>query len=435
MPKPKYFGMDAESWSPGWDFVVGLPGDIYDKAVSSGWITLDSILSEPYIKRSTENINYRVNCEPFNGFKIDVQGNSTYAENFQEYFRANAFGNFEVFTPTNSGNYSASTMLIKTAFMGDNGDDESSPVFDQMLANRSVIADRIAKNNSAWVSEVNEYVFDTIAGSYFPKGYSASSMEVLLYSFLSAYSGQDAANIKLTPFQRVPFPNWNVTYNGLVGIPAVGALFKTVNITHSYRSTYTISNWASNVYYDENNPVQTYENNSNIIPKIEINQMVLNEQFMPLIGVDVGFQNSLTCNVQLKKSRSLTMSFSTNQLTEVVGREIVLGAGYRIKGLKFNIVSMTGGGNKKTVSNDLVLKLDIGFKRDKTTLRRIDENNCQVSSGQDKINIYLTGDYQFSTRLSAQAFFKRDMNTPFVSTSFPTATTFAGLMIRFNLAQ
>ena len=435
MPKPKYFGMDAESWSPGWDFVVGLPGDIYDKAVSSGWITLDSILSEPYIKRSTENINYRVNCEPFNGFKIDVQGNSTYAENFQEYFRANAFGNFEVFTPTNSGNYSASTMLIKTAFMGDNGDDESSPVFDQMLANRSVIADRIAKNNSAWVSEVNEYVFDTIAGSYFPKGYSASSMEVLLYSFLSAYSGQDAANIKLTPFQRVPFPNWNVTYNGLVGIPAVGALFKTVNITHSYRSTYTISNWASNVYYDENNPVQTYENNSNIIPKIEINQMVLNEQFMPLIGVDVGFQNSLTCNVQLKKSRSLTMSFSNNQLTEVVGREIVLGAGYRIKGLKFNIVSMTGGGNKKTVSNDLVLKLDIGFKRDKTTLRRIDENNCQVSSGQDKINIYLTGDYQFSTRLSAQAFFKRDMNTPFVSTSFPTATTFAGLMIRFNLAQ
>ena len=326
-------------------------------------------------------------------------------------------------------------MLIKTAFVGDNGDSEESPVFDQMLANRSVIADRIAKNNPTWVSQVNEYVFDTIAGDYFPKGYGASSMEVLLYSFLSAYSGQDAANIKLTPFQKIPFPNWSVTYNGLTNIPAVGSLFKTVNLTHSYRSTYTLSNWARNVYYDENNPVQTYESNSNIIPKIEINQMVLNEQFMPLIGVDVGFQNSLTCNVQLKKSRSLTMSFSNNQLTEVVGREIVLGAGYRIKGLKFNIVSLTGGNNKKTVSNDLVLKLDIGFKRDKTTLRRIDENNCQVSSGQDKINIYLTGDYQFSTRLSAQAFFKRDMNTPFVSTSFPTSTTFAGIMIRFNLAQ
>jgi cell surface protein SprA len=435
MPKPKYFGMNSDSWAPGWDFVVGLPGDIYDKAISNGWITLDSILSDPYIKRNTENLSYRVNCEPFNGFKIDIQGNTTYVENFQQYFRANAFGNFEVFTPTTSGNFSASTMLIKTAFVGDNGDDESSPVFDQMLANRSIIADRIAKNNPTWISQVNEYVFDTIAGNYFPKGYGASSMEVLLYSFLSAYSGQDASKIKLTPFQKIPFPNWSVSYNGLTSIPAVSSIFKTVNISHSYRSTYTISSWASNVYYNEDNPVQTFESNSNIIPKIEINQMVLNEQFMPLIGVDVGFQNSLTCNAQLKKSRSLTMSFSNNQLTEVVGREIVLGAGYRIKGLKFNIISMTGSGNKKTVSNDLLLKLDIGFKRDKTTLRRIDENNCQVSAGQDKINIYLTGDYQFSTRLSAQVFFKRDMNTPFVSTSFPTSTTFAGLMIRFNLAQ
>ena len=442
MPEPGYLGMIGSNGAPGWDFVVGLPGDIYDKAVSSGWITTDSILSDPYIRRNTENISYRVNCEPFNGFKIDIQGNSTYAETFQQYFRANAMGAFEVFTPTNTGNFTASSLMIKTAFVGDYGDEnDGSPLFDQMLANRSVIADRIAKGNAAWIANVNEYVFDTVVGDYFPKGYGASSMQVLLYSFLSAYSGKDAATISLTPFQKIPFPNWSLTYNGLANIPAVGAIFKTVNITHTYRSTYTISNWASNVYYDESNPVQTYEGNSNIIPEIDISQLVLNEQFMPLLGLDVGFQNSLTCNVQYKQSRSLTMSFSNNQLTEVNSREIVMGAGYRIKGLKFNIVSMTGGlapgggNNKKTVNNDLVLKLDLGFKKDKTTLRRVDENNSQVSAGQNRINIYLTADYQFSTRLSAQAFFKRDTNTPFVSTSFPTATTFAGVMIRFNLAQ
>jgi cell surface protein SprA len=231
-----------------------------------------------------------------------------------------------------------------------------------------------------------------------------------------------------------------VTYNGLTNIPAIGSIFKTVNLTHTYRSTYTISNWASNVYYDELNPIQTYESNTNIIPKVDISQLVLNEQFMPLLGIDVGFQNSLTCNAQYKQSRSLTMSFANNQLTEVVGKEIVVGAGYRIKNLKFNVISMNqigrgGNNNKKTVNNDLVLKVDVGFKKDKTTLRRVDENNSQVSAGQNKINIYITGDYQFSSRLSAQAFFKRDMNTPFVSTSFPTATTFAGIMIRFNLAQ
>ena len=81
----------------------------------------------------------------------------------------------------------------------------------------------------------------------------------------------------------------------------------------------------------------------------------------------------------------MTLSFTNNQLTEINGREIVIGAGYRIKNLTFNVVSLEGGGNK-TIKNDLVLKLDLGFKRDKTILRRIDENNNQVSAGQSKIN-------------------------------------------------
>ena len=435
--QPTYLGLSKTDMAPGWDFVVGIPNDIYTKAINNGWVTQDSILSDPYIKRSTETFSYRVNCEPFNGFKIDIQGNRNFANNLQQYFRYNeGTGQFDVFTPTTSGNFTSSCMLIKTAFTS-SGSNEStdSPIFDQMLANRIVIAERIARENPQWISQVNEYYFDTLAGDNFPKGYGASSTDVLLYSFLAAYSGQDAQNIKLNPFSKFPLPNWNLTYNGLTKIPAVGAVFKTFNINHSYRSTYTISNFASNVYYDPNNTIQVYENSNNIIPQYDISQLVLNEQFMPLIGIDVGFQNSLTCNVQYKMSRSLTMSFTNNQLTEVNGKELVVGAGFRIKNLKFNIVSMTGNKNKKTVKNDLVLKLDIGFKHDKTTLRRIDENNNQVSSGQRKLNFYLTGDYQFSSRLSAQAFFKYDTNTPFVSTSYPTSTTFGGLMVRFNLAQ
>ncbi|MCR5014418.1 MAG: cell surface protein SprA [Bacteroidales bacterium] len=446
MPKARYLGLDESFSAPGWAFIAGVPMPIFDDAVNNGWLTRDSILSEPYVTRTSQTLNYRVNCEPVFGFKLDIQGNRTYAENFQQYFRANSAGTFEIFTPTNGGNFSISTNLIKTAFVkeyddgnGDAGTSAGSPLFDQMLANRAIIADRIARGNSQWVAYVNEYYFDTISGARFPKGYNSSNMEVLLYSFLAAYSGQDAAKIQLTPFQLIPFPNWTLTYNGLTKIPAVASIFKTVNITHGYRSTYTISNWASNVYYDANNSIQTFENSDNIIPRYDITQMVLNEQFMPLIGVDVGFQNTLTANVQYKKSRALTISFSNNQLTEVNGHELVVGAGYRIKDLKFNVSSLTAGpkgrNNKKTVKNDLVLKVDIGFRHDKTILRRIDENNNQVSAGQNKINVYVTADYQFSTRLSAQAFFKRDMNTPFISTSFPTATTFAGVMIRFNLAQ
>ena len=278
-------------------------------------------------------------------------------------------------------------------------------------------------------------MYDSIAGDYFPKGYTSSSPEVLLYSFIAAYTGKDPNTMRLNAFPRFPLPNWSLTYNGLTNIPAIGKVFKTLSITHNYKSNYAINSWASNVYYDANNTIQTYENSGQIIPKYDITQIVLNEQYAPLICIDLGLQNQMTINLQYKKSRTMTLTFSNNQLTEVNGREIVVGAGYRIKDLSFAVISLGGKGSKQTIKNDLVLKLDIGYKRDITVLRRIDENNNQVSAGQNKINVYFTADYTFSQRLSAQAFLKYDLSIPFVANTFRNSTTYGGITIRFSLAQ
>lgn len=446
MPKAQYFGMNSSGWAPGVGFVLGSSfgsdANIFDKAVLNSinvedakrWLTTDSILSEPYVRRTTEAINYRVNTEPFQGFKIDFTGNRNYAENRQHYFRYNEMTNdFDIFTPTNNGNFTMSYFMAGTAFV--HSDSTTSKLFQNLMDYRKIIAERIARNNPQWIEQVNEYIYDSIAGDYFPRGYSSSSMDVLFYSFVAAYTGKDPNTITLNPFPRIPLPNWTLTFNGLTNIPAVGKIFKTFNISHSYKSNYAINSWASNVYYDENNTVQTYENSDIIIPRYDISQIVLNEQFTPLIGIDVGLQNSMTFNLQFKKSRTLTLSFSNNQLTEVNGQEIVVGGGYRIKNLSFNITPIGGGGKAQTIKNDLVLKLDIGLKKDITILRRIDENNNQVSAGQHKINFYLTADYNFSQRLSAQAFFKYDLTIPEVANTFKNSTTYGGVTIRFSLAQ
>mgnify|MGYP002624631121 CR=1 FL=1 len=446
MPKATYLGMDGTSWAPGIGFVLGntfgSDGDIFSKAVANSidvdelhrWLTTDSILSDPYLKRSTSTMNYRINAEPLSGLKIDFTGNRTEANNLQHYFRYNDLTNeFETFTPTNNGNFSMTYLMWKTSFVPDSTN--NSALFNALLDNRKIIAERIAKSNPQWIEHVNQYAYDSIAGDYFPVGYNSSSLDVLMYSFIAAYTGQDANKIKLNPFPAIPFPNWSLTYNGLTNIPALSKLFKSISITHSYKSSYSISSWASNVYYDPNNTIQTFENSDLIIPKYDIMQMVLSEQYMPLIGLDLGFQNSLTSNVQYKKSRTLTMSFSNNQLTEVNSHEFVIGAGYRIKDLSFSVKPIVGDGGSRTIKNDLILKLDLGFKYDKTILRRIDENNNQVSAGQHKVNIYLTADYTFSQRLSMQAFFKRDAATPFVSSSVKNSTTYAGVTLRFSLAQ
>lgn len=446
MPKTDYLGMNASGWSPGVGFVLGSNfgsnGNIFDKAVLNSinmeeakrWLTTDSILSDPYIRRKTETMNYRINTEPLPGIKIDFTGNRSYAENQQHYFRYNEMtNNFDVFTPTNNGSFSTSYFMAGTAFVS--SDSTSSRLFNNLMENRKIIAQRLARNNPQWIEQVNEYTYDSIAGDYFPKGYGSSSMDVLLYSFIAAYTGKDANTISLNPFPRIPLPNWNLTYNGLTNIPSISKLFKTVSITNSYKSNYAINSWASNVYYDESNSIQTFENSDLIIPKYDMAQIVLNEQFAPLIGIDLGLQNSMTFNLQYKKSRTMTLSFANNQLTEVNGREIVIGGGYRIKDLSFNVTPIGGNGKSQTIKNDLAMKLDIGFRRDITILRRIDENNNQVSAGQNKINFYLTADYSFSQRLAAQAFFKYDLTIPEVANTFRNSTTFGGITFRISLAQ
>lgn len=436
--KPDWVGLSTNGGAPGFGFVMGSNfgknDNIYNIAAANRWLTTDSILSSPYTRRKTESLNYRVNAEPFSGFKIDISGNRTYAENAQHYFRFNEMSeSYETFTPTNSGNFSTSFFMMGTSFAKETAN-ESSELFDALLSNREIIAERIAKGNPQWIQQINQYQYDTVAGGMFPVGYDAGSLEVLMYSFIAAYTGKDAKTMNLNPFPKIPLPNWTISFNGLTNIPAVSKLFKSVNISHSYKSTYTISSWSSNVYYDPNNTIQTFDNSNRIISQYDMQQLVLNEQFAPLIGIDLGLQNSMTCNFQFKKSRAMTLSFTNNQLTEINGREFVIGAGYRIKNLTFNVVSLEGG-KGKTVKNDLVLKLDLGFKRDKTILRRIDENNNQVSAGQSKINIYLTADYTFSQRLSSQVFFKHDMTNPFVANTFKNSQTFAGVTIRFSLAQ
>lgn len=310
---------------------------------------------------------------------------------------------------------------------------DSDELFNTLLTNRQDIAYRLARENEVWVGLGEPEVYDSIGKGFFPYGYGASSQEVLMYSFLSAYSGQDIDEVGLTMFKKFALPNWTVNFSGLTKIPAVKKIFKTFNITHSYKSNYSISTWASNINYVEENPLAVYEGTNIKVPEYDIAQIVVSEQYAPLIGVNMSFANNLAPSFEYKKSRSLTLSFINNQLTEVEGREIIIGCGYTFKDL--GIVVSSGSGNSKRNTNDLVLKLDIGFRKDITTLRSIDENYSQISSGQNRINIYLTADYDFSSRLGMQAFFKRDVTDPFVANSFKTTNTFAGVTLRFSLTQ
>jgi len=434
MLEPDLFGMNFINNAPGWGFVLGDETDIRQAAYQNNWISRDSILNQAFAKRSTISLNYKLNLEPVPGLRIDISGDKTSAFNFQEYFRADSVGNFQSFSPIESGNFSMSYGLWNTSFINAR-DDETSPLFDELIANRKIIANRLALDNPQWVEQGRPYVYDSIGMDFFPFGYTSISQEVVLYAFLAAYRGQDVNTISLNPFPRIPIPNWSVSYNGLTQIPAIGRIFRTINLTHSYRSSYAINSWRTNVDYDPNNRTKTYANSNVFIGRYDISQMSITEQFAPLIGIDISMQNSLTTRVEYKKQRNLAISFVNNQLTEIIGSEIIIGVGYRIRNLALVISNVTGGGRISRSTSDLILKLDLGFRTDKTTLRRIDERNSQVSAGQNKFNIYLTADYMLNDRFNLQAFYKQDMSDPFISNQFKSSMTHAGVSMRFSLAQ
>ena len=61
----------------------------------------------------------------------------------------------------------------------------------------------------------------------------------------------------------------------------------------------------------------------------DISAVSINEQFSPLIGVDVTLLNNMTMKLQYNKSRVMNLSMSSVQLVETNSDDIVFGVGKR----------------------------------------------------------------------------------------------------------
>ena len=432
-PEPDLMGVSfSEANAPGLGFVFGSQRDIRVDASQNGWITYDSILNNQYITKHNSNLGYKLNTDLLGAIRIDFDGTRVYAERFTANYRADADSVFHEYSPMNRGSFSISYSMIRTSFETRDSTGDSK-TYNTFLNERPVIAERLARGNPLWQEE---YYTDSVSGDKYPVGYGPNSQSVLYYSLLSAYSGQSSSSIAIydSPFPKFPLPNWRITFNGLTNIDAIAKVFRAINISSGYRSMLSINSWETNVTFDKNNPVELLPNSPNYLTAYNVGVVTMMEQFSPLIGVDVTMHNSLSARIDYKKSRTLTMSFSNNQITEIVGSEVVVGLGYRIKSIKFSMKSINGGG-KTNFNSDLNLKLDFGFRDNVTILRRIDELNNQISAGSKQYTLNFSADYMLSQSLQLRAYYNWTSNSPYVSSQFPNATTSAGFSLRFNLAQ
>ena len=321
--------------APSIPFVLGSQSEIRNIAANKGWITQDSSLNTQFKQNRSENLTLRSTVEPFNQFRIELNASKNTSSNNQEYFRWDNLQNgFNSFSPTETGNYSISFISFPTAFVGNN-DDYSSSTFSKFRGYRATIANRLASQNPNFQSSASsntgfpiEYLINngdtTITG-----GYGPTSQEVIIPAFLAAYGGKNPNNISLSQMPKIPLPNWRITYDGLIKIKAIKRYFKTFSLGHAYRSTYSVSSYTTNLDYINGDEINL--NNLSYQVQKEIAQVSINEQFSPLFKLDMLWKNSLITKVEIKNSRTLSLSLVNNQLTETNTKDYVIGTGFRIK--------------------------------------------------------------------------------------------------------
>ncbi len=432
MPEAGILGNNWSSNAPGMNFIFGYQPDSPDYFNKEGWLSNDERLNTAYTQFQNNTMNVRVTLEPFKDLKIEITADRTYSLNTQSYYKWNIED--EIFNETNRmemGTYSTSYITWGTAF-GGSLSNERSQYFENMKAYRIDVANRIASQDPRDIA-VND-------STGFPEGYGPTSQNVLLPSFIAAYSNKSPENVTLEPFPTIPLPNWRISYSGLSKIPFLQSIFKSVTVNHSYRSTYNVGSFTSNVNYTDTIvdgiivPNNINVNSDDYFPEFEFANVMITEQFAPLINFDMTLQNSLLARFEISKSRNLSLSFANNQLTEVTSQEFSIGLGYRFKDVPISFASL-GGGQGKTFKSDLNIKGDFSIRDNKTVLRSIDTDLNQISAGQKVSSIDISIDYMLSQSLTLRLFFNRITTNPFLPSQYRNSATKGGFSLRFSLAQ
>ncbi|MCU0462031.1 MAG: cell surface protein SprA [Bacteroidales bacterium] len=439
MPETKYLGMSDynDVLAPGWPFILGYNDTkFFDRAAASGWLSTDSLLNTPASSTSRLDISMRSMIEPFPGMRIDVNADRRFQEVMSAYYIADVNGNFPDSTRNRivNGQFSISVISWGTAFEKISKDNEYvSQTFEDFKNNLEIISERRAEERNRKDPGYNPDI-DPLTG--YADGYGKTSREVLIPAFIAAYTRSDPHKVTLETFPSAlrMMPNWRLQFDGLSKFELVQRWFRSINISHQYRSTYQIGSYTTNLNFaaGDNGLSSLRDLQNNFIQEYEINVVSINEQFSPLINIDMNWKNSLTTRFEWKKSRTVSLNLTSNQIADARINELIVGAGYRFDDVK--IVIKTGGA-QRALKSDLNLRLDLSIRDNKTVARKLVEDVNQPVVGQKIFTAGITADYVLSDRFNLQIFADHTMNDPFVANTFPTSNTNIGFSLKFTLVQ
>ncbi len=451
----QYVGQNWKSMAPGVDFILGRQPDTnwLNRAATKGLITKDSNFNALFTQTFDQRLTLSAQLEPVRDLTITVNLSKTFNKNYSETFRytdtTTAGINPKQFfhlNPYAGGGFDVSYIAFKTLF-GKFDPNRVSATFLKFQEYRKILSQRLG--------DANPYNTGRPVGADgYQYGYGKYAIDVLVPAFIAAYTGDDPKkvalikqnnpNVKSNPFRSIlPKPNWKIDYNGLSKIKGLSKIFTSFTISHGYTSNLSMNGFTSALFYQDVSKFgypSFYDTISkNYVPYFLVPNISIQEQFSPLLGVDMMFTNQLQAKFEYAKTRQLSLSLIDFQLSETRSTEFTVGAGYRKKGLKLfgglrlpKFLSKDGG---KKLDNEINFRLDFKIRDNVTANSRLDQDNNFATGGSKEITISPTIDYFLSNRVNVKLYFDQRRVKPYISSSAPITNTRAGVQVRISLAQ
>ena len=448
----QYLGQNFRSMAPGFDFILGRQPDTnwLNKKATQGLITKDTNFNYLFQQNFDQRLTINAQIEPVRDLIITLNLSKTFNKNYSETFKFidTSGGNnkrFQHLNPYVGGGFDVTYIAFKTLF-GKFDPNRVSATFKTFEANRAILSQRLGKQNP--------YTNNQVGADGYYYGYGKYAVDVLIPSFIAAYTGQSPENVSLikqnnrniksNPFRSIlPKPNWKIDYNGLARVKGLDKIFTNFTLSHGYNGNLSMNGFTSALLYQD---VSRYGYPSffdtvshNFVPFFLVPNVTINEQFSPLIGFDMMFVNQLQAKFEYTKTRALSLSLFDFQLSEVRSTEFIIGAGYRKRGLKLlaglKLPKFLDKDGKGTLDNEINFRLDFRIRDNVTANSRLDQDNNFATGGSKEVTITPTIDYFLNNRINLKLYFDRRKVTPYISSSAPTTNTRAGVQVRISLAQ
>ncbi|MCY4161811.1 MAG: cell surface protein SprA [Flavobacteriaceae bacterium] len=392
-------------------FSLGGQSDIRFEAAKKGWLTEFPEISLNYEQNHRSTFDFSTDFNPYPFIAIRLSASRSYSSRILEDYNVER-GNYLPSFSNRMGSFEISRIFLKSTFR------KLKTLPDLQVQKFKNSQTTIAKNL------VQYYQLDQTTGENgFPKGFHRNHRDLLLYGFMEEFGQFDTKKRAYDFIATIPLPNWTVQIDLIKDNPSKSTLIQRLFVTNSYRGSYTINHFQTNIEYDKDNPFEL-DQNGYYKPQWIVSNANVVEQFNPLIAVDVELKNTTNFSFSINRDRATSFSFSNQLLTQSASYE------YHFQ-TDFQIRTQTA-----SPSNPDLKKLDAQVNfiyRDHTTIiRNLLNDTNQIINGQQTFNLQLSAQYRFSTRLVGRLFYNHDFTKQKVSFGFDQNIIRSGFSIRYD---